>query len=195
MRRKLVLKRTKPTSVFCQRKQQRCYSSRQKKPIVVLREYRKQAVKLVNRQKEEKKQHHHLHKNALTTCVPTATFETTPCPDVQAVNETLCYKPGRIRAPTPVCLQEIPIAVADSHWCTKPTGWALKALLKQIEMKENKTKKGELMRRNSTEIPFAIQLGHLLPTSVKSAGKLLLHLVASFLCSLPCLFCMLQSAK
>lgn len=53
MRRKLVLKRTKPTSVFCQRKEQRCYSSRQKKQkqnMVVFRDYRKQAVKLVNSQ-------------------------------------------------------------------------------------------------------------------------------------------------
>lgn len=96
MRRKLVLKRTKPTSVFCQRKEQRCYSSRQKKKPKTkhgsIQRLQKTSSK-TGKQPEGKKKSNKSNKTIstnmyLTTCVPMAMSEMTLYPKVQTVKET-----------------------------------------------------------------------------------------------------------
>lgn len=64
---------------------------KQKQNMVVFRDYRKQAVKLVNSQKEKKsnKSNKTISTNMyLTTCVPMAISEMTLYPKVQTVKET-----------------------------------------------------------------------------------------------------------
>lgn len=65
---------------------------KQKQNMVVFRDYRKQAVKLVNSQKEKKKSNKSnktISTNMyLTTCVPMAMSEMTLYPKVQTVKET-----------------------------------------------------------------------------------------------------------